>query len=267
METEVHQVTPTANRRPKLTPDEIGHLIALFSVILGAFLYLYPAYLAGFPINDGGLFYNMLRAVQANGFRLPAYVQYNGLNIPFAYPPLGFYVGAALSTALHIDPILLLQWFPATVLILVSIAIYSLALRVLKSPIEAGIATFLYVCTPRSMTWLIMGGGLTRSLGQLFLVLTLASAYALYTERSRRRHLVLTALFASLVVLTHPGSSPAHSRPRRPVLDLQGPHQTEPAGFPRSAARRHRRDEHLVAAGLAALRHWPLHCGRAEPAG
>ena len=111
-----------ARPRQPLTQEEIGRLIAFLAVLLGAFLYLYPPYLAGFPINDGGLFYTMMRAIQANGFRLPETIHYNGLNIPFAYPPLGFYVGAALSTVLHVDPLLVLRWFPAIVLVGVSIA-------------------------------------------------------------------------------------------------------------------------------------------------
>lgn len=190
------------NARP-LTSDEIGILIGLMAIVLGAGLYLYPPMLAGFPINDGGLFYTMIRAIQANGFRLPDYVQYNGLNIPFVYPPLGFYVGAALSSLLHLDPILILQWFPSLTLIGISIAFYFLAARILGSRLEAGIATFLYVCTPRSMTWLVMGGGLTRGLGQLLLMLTVMSVFSLFTD-GRRRYLLLSILFSALVIVTHP---------------------------------------------------------------
>ncbi len=186
-----------------LSADEIGILIGLASIVLGAGLYLYPPGLAGFPVNDGGLFYTMIRATQQNGYRLPDYLYYNGLNIPFAYPPLGFYIGAFISGILSIDPLRVIQWFPGVVLVGTSIAFYFLAGTMLKSRIEAGIATFLYVCTPRSMTMLVMGGGLTRSLGQLFLILTATNAYALFTQH-RRKSLILSILSGSLVVLTYP---------------------------------------------------------------
>ncbi len=189
--------------RPPLTQDEIGFLIGLGSVVLGAGLYLYPPGLAGFPINDGGLFYAMIRAIQQDGYRLPDFVYYNGLSIPFTYPPAGFYVGALVSDAFGIGLLKVLQWLPAVILIGISIAFWFLALRMLGSRLEAGIATFLYVCTPRTMTSLIMGGGLTRGLGQLFLILTVTSLYAMFTER-RRRFLLLSILFGTLVVLTHP---------------------------------------------------------------
>ncbi len=188
-------------RKPTL--DEIGQLIALAAVIMGGFIYLYGPAMAGFPINDGGLFYAMIRAIQQNGFQLPAYVHYNGLAIPFAYPPLGFYIGALVSSAFSLDPLLVIQWLPAILLIGISIAFHQLALRLLRSHIQAGLATFLYVCTPRSMTWLIMGGGLTRALGELFLLLTVMAVYVMYTDR-RPRWIAISALCATLAVLSHP---------------------------------------------------------------
>lgn len=186
-----------------LTADETGHLIALGSILLGAGLYLYPPLLAGFPVNDGGLFYIMIRAIQQNGFRLPLHVAYNGLDIPFAYPPFGFYVGAALSSLLGLDPLRIIQWFPVIGLIGTSVAFYFMAIRMLESRLEAAIATFLYIYTPRAMTMLVMGGGLTRSLGQLFLILTVTCVYATLTRR-RRLDTILAIAFGSLVVLTHP---------------------------------------------------------------
>src|SRR5438093_1573766 len=50
-----------------------------------------------FPLVDGGMFYAMVRDIQANGFGFPAFTSYNSLQIPFAYPPLPFYLAAVLS--------------------------------------------------------------------------------------------------------------------------------------------------------------------------
>ncbi len=186
-----------------MSQEDAGKLIALGAVLIGAFLYLYPPWLAGFPINDGGLFYTMIRAIQHAGFRLPTYVDYNGLNIPFAYPPLALYLGAALSSVLQLDPITILHWLPAVILILTSIIFWALAGRLLDSPIAAGFATCLYVLTPRSMTWLVMGGGLTRSIGQAGLLLTVLCVHALYT-RKQRRYVVWSIISSSVVVLSHP---------------------------------------------------------------
>lgn len=185
------------------TQDEVGILIAMLATILGGWVRLSAPAIAGFPINDGGLFYVMMRAVQENNFRLPLFVEYNNLNIPFAYPPLGFYAGALLSQFLHTDPIKIIQWLPAAVLIAVIPAFYFFADSILDSSFKAGIATFIFAFTPRAMTWPIMGGGLTRSFGYLFLLLTLTSIYLLFVK-NHKKYLWPAILFSALTVVSHP---------------------------------------------------------------
>ncbi len=48
-------------------------------------------------VNDGGFFFSMTRDLEASNFRIPAFTTYNGGHIPFAYPPLGFYLAAILD--------------------------------------------------------------------------------------------------------------------------------------------------------------------------
>ena len=64
-----------------------------------------------FPINDGGLFYAFVSDLLANGMRLPDFSSYNMAGIPLVYPPLAFYVTAALHLASGI-PILELAAVP-----------------------------------------------------------------------------------------------------------------------------------------------------------
>ncbi len=185
------------------TQEQAGSLIAMAAILFGGWVRLLIPWMAGFPINDGGLFYVMLKAVQANGLRIPLYISYNGLSIPFAYPPLGFYVGAIVADLFRVDAIKVLQWLPAAVLVGTLPAFYALAKAMLGTSFRAGIATLMYAFTPRAITWQIMGGGLTRSFGQLFLILALAAIYLTF-EHSTRRRLILSILFSSLVVLSHP---------------------------------------------------------------
>ncbi len=188
-------------RRP--SQDEVGVLVAMLATIFGGWARLFIPSVAGFPVNDGGLFYVMMRAVQENNFRLPQFVEYNNLNVPFAYPPLGFYAGALLSQFFHIDPIKIIQWLPAVVLITVIPAFYFLADSILDSSFKAGIATFIFAFTPRAITWPIMGGGLTRSFGYLFLLITLTSIYLLFVK-NHKKYLWPAILFSALTVLSHP---------------------------------------------------------------
>jgi len=186
-----------------LSQDDIGKLLALTGIVFGAWIRLIPPLLAGFPINDGGLFYVMLQSLIDNGFGLPEYISYNGLSIPFAYPPLAFYIGGLVSTAFQIPLIDLIRWMPSIVTALVVVVFHDLARVILKSEFEAGIATVIFAFTPRALTWFVMGGGLTRSLGEMFLILAIRYVYSLFAKGGRKL-LVLAILFCSLVALTHP---------------------------------------------------------------
>ncbi len=173
------------------------------AVLFGAWVRLLIPWMAGFPVNDGGLFYVMLRTLLANGLKMPAYVQWNGMDIPFAYPPLGFYVGALSALVFRVDAIKVLQWLPAIALVAALPAFYLVAKSLLGTAFRAGIATLVFAFTPRAITWQVMGGGLTRALGQLFLILAVAFIYRTFTKYTRR-DLVFAVLCSALVVLSHP---------------------------------------------------------------
>ncbi len=187
----------------KPNKQESGVLIGILAIIFGGFVRLYPAGIAGFPINDGGLFVVMIEAIKSNGLKLPQYIQYNGLNIPFAYPPFAFYVGAVLSNLFHLSPIEIVQWLPGIISVGTVPAFYYLSRTIFDSSYQAGLATLAFAFTPRSFTWTIMGGGLTRSFGLLFLLLSLGCIYMLFKQRERK-YLFASILFSTLVVLSHP---------------------------------------------------------------
>ena len=69
------------------------------AIVVGTIARAAPVFAAGFPINDGGMFASMVDSIGAGGQVLPDAVTYNGLNAPFAYPPLAFLVTAGLERA------------------------------------------------------------------------------------------------------------------------------------------------------------------------
>jgi hypothetical protein len=186
-----------------LVDDDHGKLFAIAAFLLGGWLRLYAVYQAGFPIGDGGLFYIMIRTLQNNGYRLPDFVSYNGLNIPFAYPPLAFYLTGGLNSILKIPLLTVIQWFPAVVLTFSILPFYQLSKTLSKSGLTAGFATLLYAFLPSSAFYLIQGGGITRSIGQLFLILVITNVYLVFTQPSRK-YLLYAILFGSLVCISHP---------------------------------------------------------------
>jgi hypothetical protein len=186
-----------------LKESDLAKLILLAALLFGGWLRFYPVVQAGFPINDGGMFYSMIEDLYANNFILPRYTSYNLSDIPYAYPPLGFYLGALLKL-FGIDTLHILMYLPPALSVLVILAFFGLAKKVFDGSWSyAALATLAFALIPGSYSWFIMGGGLTRSLGQLFFLLFLTNLLKLY-EAPTHRQTLYTGLFGSLAILSHP---------------------------------------------------------------
>jgi hypothetical protein len=174
----------------------------IFAISFGTFVRIYPLLRASFPLVDGGMFYTMIRDLQASHFTLPVYTSYNQTHIPYAYPPLAFYISGLLNAFAGISLFEIIKWQPVVVNIL-SIPIFYIFVRQLlgKKP-EAALATFIFVVIPNSYWWQIVGGGLTRTLGGFFFLLTAYGASRMYYEK-KTTWILFTILAGSLVVLSH----------------------------------------------------------------
>jgi hypothetical protein len=128
---------------------------------------------------------------------------YNLLDIPYAYPPLGFFIARFLSDVFNVPEIALLRFLPALFSVAGIFAFYLVAKSVLKDNVRAALATALLAVTPGGYLWHIMGGGLTRALGNTFLLLSAFALLRLF-EHGGWKRLLLTILFCSLAVLSHP---------------------------------------------------------------
>lgn len=187
----------------KIRRGEWADLIFVLAILLGAFLRFNPTLLAGFSINDGGMFAVMVDDLKASHYLLPAFTTYNHLNIPYAYPPLGFYLGRIAADLFGWSAVQVVRWLPAFFASLSIPAFYWLALRILKDKYYAATSTIFFALMPRALSWFVMGGGLTRSPGQFFMLLTLATVIRLY-EENRRGDIFLAGIFGGLAVLSHP---------------------------------------------------------------
>ena len=136
-----------------------------------------------FPLNDGGLFYVMVRDIQRAHYHLPAFTSYNDAHIPFGYSPLAFYLAAVLNDS-GFDLFTLFRVLPFIASTLSIVAFYLLARQMVQSRAAIAVAVIAFAIVPRGFVWLLMGGGLTRSFGYLFALLSLHQVWMLYTRRS-----------------------------------------------------------------------------------
>ncbi|KAF0108698.1 MAG: hypothetical protein FD146_584 [Anaerolineaceae bacterium] len=175
----------------------------LLAILIGGYIRLSPVVRLDYPINDGGLFYTMTRELQANGYRLPETTAYNALGIPYAYPPLGFYLAGLLADLTGWSLLDIFRLLPALMSVLAIPAFYLLARELAGAETRLSLAALIFALLPATFDWLIMGGGITRSPGLVFSLLTLFCMVRLYTRRELR-YVFWTSILAAATVLTHP---------------------------------------------------------------
>lgn len=193
-------------KKSKPSIDEIATLILLAALLFGGLFRFFSPWMAGFPVNDGGMFYVMMKDLQANHYIPPLYTTYNYLNIPFAYPPLAFYIGAGISDLFKISLFDVLRWLPAIVNTICVPVFYLLAKEIMEDKLKSAVATLVFALTPHLNAWLSVGGGLTRSFGTLFLMLTILFAYRMFVKNNAK-DIWGAIIFGSLTVLSHTEST------------------------------------------------------------
>lgn len=178
-------------------------LIFWIAFFFGFIVRFFPGFQAGFPLNDGGMFLSMIRDLGNSHYALPLVTSYNALNIPYAYPPFGFYIARLLADFFSLTEISLLRWLPPAVSTLSIFVFYKLGTEILESRRLGAIATIFYALTPGASAWFIMGGGLTRSFGSMFMLLSIWWIFRLF-RGGGSCELLLSVLFCTLTVLSHP---------------------------------------------------------------
>lgn len=178
--------------------------VVLCAIVIGCMV-RYPYILSSdfFPLGDGGLFIAMIEALESNHYLLPETVQYNAQEIPFAYPPLGFYLAGYIAKYFQISILVIARWLPLLLNFFTIIAFVFLSSEIFHNKIELVISSILFPVIFQGYEWLIKAGGITRSAGFLFLVITL---YFLCKHQKEKRvgFLVLGTVFLSLTILSHP---------------------------------------------------------------
>ncbi len=156
------------------------------------------------PVGYAGLYSLMSEKVAAAHFQLPGLLPYYGPGgVPFIYPPLAFYLAAALASLTHLS---LLQYarFAGPLLYLACLApFFLLTRRLFRSAWVAAVATFLLAFSTRS--YLVHGtaAGMVRSLGLFFALLGLYFLCRAF-ENPSWPGLLLAGLAFGGAVLTHP---------------------------------------------------------------
>lgn len=173
--------------------------------LIGAALRLVPVLASDFPLNDGGLFLTMAEDLRANGFGLPEYATYNDLPIPYAYPPLGFYLTALISAVTGTSGVDLLRFVPALASVATIPIVFAIAREWFRDGRMALATTAFFAIAPRSYEWLIGGGGITRAPGFLLAMVAILMAIRMHSAPARWKPIVAGVVLGASA-LWHPGA-------------------------------------------------------------
>ncbi|MFN2520466.1 MAG: hypothetical protein ABR525_05400, partial [Candidatus Limnocylindria bacterium] len=175
--------------------------LAAAAVVLGMAVRSRAVALTDFPLNDGGMFYAAIQDIQRAHYGLPTELSYNG-GIPFVYPPLAFYVAAAVADVGGVMPTEALRFLPLAFNAIGLAAFIPVASGLLSDARSRTIALFAFALFPSGFVWLVMGGGLTRSLGFLFAVAALGSLRS-FLGSPRPSTGAGTAVLSALTLVSH----------------------------------------------------------------
>ncbi len=183
----------------------IGGLAAVVAV--GFILRAIPLVGQAWPVGDGGLFYQMVGELRANGLAIPAFTAYDHASIPFAYPPLALELAAIIESVTGLSRASVFTWMPLAFSTLCIPAVYLVALELQPDRLRALFATLVYATFPFAWEWLTLGSGVTRSVGGFLALLAVWQGLRMYREGGLG-HVLATGVLAGLAVLSHPEAGP-----------------------------------------------------------
>lgn len=174
---------------------------ALLSSVVLLYVYLqsHP-----YPSFGAGLYMLIAERIVENGYALPETIPYYTENgVPFAYPPLMFYVVAVIRDVTGLGPMTISRYLPGLVSVAYLVPLYFLSRDLLKSRPQAALATLIVAVSPPLLRWHISAGGIVRAPAFLLSLTGIYAGLRLYRDRDARWVVPSLGLF-TLTVLTHP---------------------------------------------------------------
>ena len=197
----IDQVRPSAMVKKRLLV-----LIAMFSGIVMRLIHL-TIIQVNLPCQSGGLFAEFSRQIAAHGYALPNRIPfYSAGGIPFAYPPLPFYISAILLDIFPQSKYAVMNILPPLITLLTLPSFYLLT-KELDLSFNARLAGMVaYASVPTAFKNQIASSGLAEAFGTLALIW-----FAISLIRSWRRETILphilVGLSGAVCLLSSPGSA------------------------------------------------------------
>lgn len=180
-----------------------------FTLVVGVMLRVLPIALSNveYPLGGGGLYYYISKSIVEANFgyieRIPYYT--NG-GVPFAYPPLVFYVVATIASLTPVSILSLHTYLPFLVGILTVPAYFYFASEIFEDRKYAVFATLVYALIPSSFSSFLSGDGLIEAVGTLTFIVGAVALLRIDSDQ-RRKYVLLSGVLFAISILSSPGGA------------------------------------------------------------
>ncbi|HEY5270650.1 MAG TPA: hypothetical protein VII97_09960 [Anaerolineales bacterium] len=159
------------------------------------------------PFHLGGLFYEFSRQIIQNHFAMPETIPYYSLGgIPFAYPPLSFYLQAIVMKLFSPPLFVTVNLLPPLIAVFTLPAFYWMIKAQTDDNRLRAAALFAFALMPSAFVNQIEGAGLAEACGTLVLLFYLGWLFR-FEKDPRPAPALWAGLFLGLCVLSSPGSA------------------------------------------------------------
>jgi len=191
-------------KQSSLLSDNLFKIIVVILAVCVGLIVRHPYFSSKdvFPVGDGGLFMEMIYSIKSNQYLLPYHVNYNSHEIPFVYPPLGFYLALLSSKVFGVPVLQVVQVLPVALNLLTIACFVLLASELTGDRVELLLCSGIFSIIFQVYQWTAKGGGLSRSPGFLFTVLSLY-LLLLYQRKGVKYYLAFAPAALGLVFMSH----------------------------------------------------------------
>jgi len=189
---------------------KIQPLSYILIILIGIILRTYHLFIVGFskPWRFGGLYLEFARQIYLNNYAFSERIPYYTLGgLPFAYPPLPFYIESFLVFTLGFPEFLIVNLLPVVLSVLSLIMFYVLIIKFFKNQYAQLISLAFYSLFPICYAEQLEGAGLAESFGTLFIILLILAFWYTYKKPYQIPRLLLTAFTWALTVMASPASA------------------------------------------------------------
>jgi len=173
----------------------------LFASLLYFCIYFTYVSTHDIPLNPAGFYLSSIEAVMSNGYIIPSKLIQFGDGIPFAYPPLSFYVSSLISEVTG-DIILTAKYAPGIFYYIQSVLLLCFVYRWTGSKRISMWSFISFILMPQVVGRSIYGDGLITSISGIFMFL--GWICATYSSRGWYKYDILGGVGVGAAVASHP---------------------------------------------------------------